>query len=253
MQLLSIPAFFATLITGTQLLLPLYMEPTGNVLSPVYSAIEQNPSVQFVFIVSVNGGRTSRPERSSAWGTALGQLARYPNVRTLGHVPTSNGARDMSSIQEDISRYAGWGAGLAPQGIFFDEVSPRNEQDRLDFMSRAADYSRSRITDSMVLFNMGARPEATSYYDLCDGIVFQEAYPQYNGQQSIDALVPSGFADRSGILINNFSGNKAALSSVMQNLMSNKIQNAFITSSDNYNNLGYLSDIAAAARLLATS
>ena len=253
MKLFALLAYFATVVSSSQLLLPLYIYPSASAWEPVYNAIAGNPSVQFVIIVNVNSGPGNK-NVPAAWTTALGNLTRYSNVRTVGYVYTNYGRRAINSVQADIATYAGWSPNIAVDGIFFDEVSISSSNTRFNYMSTAANYVRSSISGATVLFNMGERPETTNYYNICDGIVvFENYYSQYRGQASITASVPAGFASKSGIIIHDFKSSLSTLRSQIHTLKVNGLQYIYFTSSPSYNSVAAPAAIGDVANAIATA
>lgn len=73
---------------------------------------------------------------------AIQKLNRYPNVRTVGYIPTDYGNRPVSDVLRDIATYAGWSTnatGVAMHGIFFDEAPHEYSADIADYMRRLND------------------------------------------------------------------------------------------------------------------
>lgn len=56
---------------------------------------------------------------------ALQKPAAFPNVQTIGYVPTENGTRATTAVQRDVLQYSVWSnmpLNCTLNGIFFDET-----------------------------------------------------------------------------------------------------------------------------------
>lgn len=67
-------------------------------------------------------------------------LNTYPNVRTVGYIPTNYGDRAIEDVLDDVATYSGWStnaSGVAMHGIFFDEAPHEYSSRVAEYMNRA--------------------------------------------------------------------------------------------------------------------
>ena len=120
------------LASATSILLPLYQYPAdrGSVLTPITTAIAENPSLKFILIINpANGPGPADSSPDTNYLAATRALAAYPNAQLIGymHASTDGGATrcsvPYSSIINDIRTWViWWSKGVPISGIFVDEA-----------------------------------------------------------------------------------------------------------------------------------
>ncbi|KAF2667968.1 hypothetical protein BT63DRAFT_375237 [Microthyrium microscopicum] len=125
----------------SSLLFPLYIYPTAGAWDPLFTAITANKNLNFTVVVNPQSGPGNTSYPGDAYADGVIKLNSFPNVQTIGYVRTSWAARNITEVLGDISTYNGWAqvngatkAGMAVDGIFFDESPSQYTQDGADFV-----------------------------------------------------------------------------------------------------------------------
>lgn len=181
------------------IILPLYVYPCPKAWDPLFSAIKTH-SCNFVVIVNPNNGPGHRGELDSNYIAGLRALSAASNVKVLGYVYCSYGARPLVELEEDIETYYSWmsdsrtlGGPYQPptcgpsaqqirvDGIFFDEAP--FESELVDNMTAIASSTRAIFGQQqeaagtarppLVIYNPGifANP---AFYESADYVVIFE-------------------------------------------------------------------------------
>ncbi|KAM3424844.1 hypothetical protein BST61_g6822 [Cercospora zeina] len=173
-------------------IIPLYIYPANSATwQPLYDAIDENPSLDFVVIVNPNSG----PGESPWWPNLdylreIPKLNARPNCTTLGYVRTDYCNRDVSEVLEDIRRYAKWPhdfgvKGLHVSGIFFDETPNESSQFKTTFLHKINHDVKSAegiLGTKMIVHNPGTLPDSQLTSKRPDSTaVFENSYAQLKG------------------------------------------------------------------------
>ena len=88
-------------------------------------------SLNYTVIVNPSSGPGNGSLPDAGYVAAIAKLNSFPNVRSIGYVPTGYATRNISLVLADIETYSGWAsqAGLAVHGIFFDEIPHQYSND----------------------------------------------------------------------------------------------------------------------------
>ncbi|PQE27291.1 Spherulation-specific family 4 protein [Rutstroemia sp. NJR-2017a WRK4] len=179
--------------------LPLYLYPYNTTSwSTLTNSVAKNPNLSFNVVVAPN---LAAAVPDANYISALSDLNTYSNVRTLGYLYTSYGARNVTEIEAEISVYAGWAQStpkIAVDGVFFDET-PSNPA-YLSYLTAISNYARSTLPNGSryVFLNPGV-PVDASVYALADAVnIFEESWANFNqtALRSVDAnlLAKSSYA-----------------------------------------------------------
>lgn len=205
---------------ATKLLLPLYVYPSfEGWWDNVYTAIGNNPDVEFQIIINPsNGPGGSTPGYNSDWISGVAQLNAFPNVHTFGYVYTSYNARAETDVDQDTADWALWntygGANISVNGIFFDEApnwTGGQGAGDVAYMTSITRYAESQFAGQsafQVIYNTGANPVHPEYFVLADYTVVFENYATAFNSDVLDKNVPSGQADKASILLHDFMASK---------------------------------------------
>ncbi|KAH8658161.1 Spherulation-specific family 4-domain-containing protein [Xylariales sp. PMI_506] len=226
--------------SATGVLLPLYVYPAAVYAGgpanwdPVLDAITANPDLEWLVVVNPGSGPDAPTEPEVNYIDGVAALNAYSNVKTIGYVHTSYATADLSVLGSNITSWKSWdtytAADIAVDGIFFDESAAD-----FDYMSSATALARDAFgDDTTIICNFGTST-AAEFYEICDVVVALETClncsdgPQYEGQTSINNNIPSGYADQSAILVNEFTGTdyagKTADASLLETYLSNIVSN----------------------------
>ena len=232
-----------TTVSGTGILLPLYVYPSsdGSSWQPAFDAMSAYPDISWLTVIDPwdgPGSLTSPGNANIDYISGTAKLNSHNNVQTIGYVHTSYATADMGTLQANITGWKNWDAYTASKigvkGIFFDESA-----DNITYMSEAVSFAKSTFGDNVVtICNFGAKAPA-EYYDLCSVVIaFESAlntspYPPYldQDQATITNNIPAGKASDAAILVNTFTGtaqdtsiaNSALLGKYQSTLVSNNI------------------------------
>lgn len=152
-------------------ILPLYVYPSAGAWDPVYEMASSYPRVQFTAIVNPHSGPGEGALPSESYTQAIQVLNSFNNVRTIGYVATTWCKKNVSSVLDEISVYAGWGKidpSLAMDGIFLDETPTIYSSEYVSYfktISQAVGIKTDGLTNSYIVHNPGALPEAQYFGD----------------------------------------------------------------------------------------
>lgn len=113
-------ALTAPIYNSPFIIVPLYICPSPKAWDPLLSAIRAQKA-NFLVIVNPNNGPGSAAEPDANYLAGLRALSAASNVRILGYVSCSYGARPLTKLEEDIGRYHGW---IAPSSISGGCIEP---------------------------------------------------------------------------------------------------------------------------------
>jgi hypothetical protein len=124
--------------------------------------IAAHPHQNFTIVLNPASGPGSSPSPNDDYTAQIQKLNSYPNVRTIGYVPTAYATRNITSVLLDVSTYSGWlqlgstntnSTGLAVQGIFFDEVPRQYSPEASEYLktiNKAVKNASGLLPDRMV-------------------------------------------------------------------------------------------------------
>lgn len=211
---------------ATKLLLPLYVYPSWQGWwNNIYAAIAANPDLEFQVIVNPsNGPGSSDPGYNSDYIKGVSELHTYPNVHTFGYVYTSYGSRSKADVNQDTSYWAGWNtytaANISINGIFFDETPNwigQNGANDVSYMAEVTEYAHSLFDSEAyafeLIYNVGQQSNHLEYFDddMADYVVVFENYAAQFNSLVLQNNVPAGLADKSSILLHDFTTNNNPL------------------------------------------
>ncbi|KZV91552.1 hypothetical protein EXIGLDRAFT_648144 [Exidia glandulosa HHB12029] len=217
------------MVRALQILFPLYIYPDSCGVSrdacawkPLYDTVEANPGIQFNVVVNPGNGPGANAFPDSNYIAAVSTLNAHVNVKTIGYVASTKGARPVSEYQADVSKYAGWaaysGANIAMHGIFVDEAN--NTPATLQYYTAFSNYIRSAFpsSDALVVLNPGTTT-SQSYFDAMPNdvfVTFENFYSQM--WEPFTAYTDSNFANtphqRQAAIIHDFTGSTTDLVNV---------------------------------------
>lgn len=185
---------------------------------------------------------------ASDYASAIDKLNSYDNVVTIGYVHTLYTDASISTLESNVSTYAGWSdyteGNITVAGIFFDEAPSTSDSSYTEYMSTAASYAKSKGLD-YVIFNPGTPTTVAAYYDDASLIVNQEIdYSSWSDSTVTD--IASEYRDASAVLIHDFSSS-GDISSIVSTVVSDGIAAFYATEDCCYNAVttSLLSDIAS--------
>ncbi|KAI9371570.1 Spherulation-specific family 4-domain-containing protein [Aspergillus egyptiacus] len=124
----------------SSVIFPLYIYPeTNSTWDPLYEVIATHPDLNFLVVVNPQSGPGSLAHPGEEYQGAIRQLARYPNVQSVGYVPIRYSERQIAEVLDDIATYSGWhaqSAELAMAGIFFDESPHQYSDEAFNYLTR---------------------------------------------------------------------------------------------------------------------
>lgn len=267
---------FISTIQATQLLVPLYLDPSQGIQdgSPtawntIYTAVANNPSTQFQIILNPNNGPgNSKPGYNNEYITGVAKLNAYPNVHTFGYVYTSYGARATAAVQTDIARWANWNnytaKDISVKGIFFDEVPNHTKKGNTDvaYMGALQSYTRSlfsRIPTFQTFYNVGDLCAHTEYFNnMADYVcIFEDVASKYSNAV-LSTRLPAGMAAKSCVLLINYMASglpSANVSSMLRYFVNAGIGSANILDYgyDQANTGDAPANVGTVARILSSS
>ncbi|KAG9234923.1 Spherulation-specific family 4 [Amylocarpus encephaloides] len=177
-------------------LVPLYIYPSPGAWDPLYKVVTDNPNQNFTIILNPSSGPGAAPYVSDEYMLAVRQINAYPNVETVGYVPTGYAARNITAVLSDISVYSGWntnanastGTSLAVHGIFFDEAPSGFSDAAATYMktiNQAAKNSSGLLGDRTIIQNPGTIPDARLVDPTTDySVVFEASYGEFQEKQA---------------------------------------------------------------------
>lgn len=198
--------------------IPLYIYPNwwvGPVYqwTPLINAIAANPTLQFDVVLNVNNGPDTVLNNDYVHGIAdLVAAASSGNLKILGYVFTSYGARPIADVKQDIDRWVNF-YGPNIDGIHLDEMA--NITGSESYYTNLTAYAKGTAGMSEVWANPG-NPTLQSYINTVDTLIIFEG----GTQPSLATLAASTFSpifNKSKFAINIFA--QGALDSTyIQNL-----------------------------------
>lgn len=97
-------------------LLPLYIYPAPAAWAPLYDAAGAHPELDFYVVVNPSNGPGDGALPDANYVDALVRLTALRNVRVIGYVHCSYGARPAEEIVADVEAYGRWEGEMAAQG-----------------------------------------------------------------------------------------------------------------------------------------
>ncbi|KAK6333961.1 hypothetical protein TWF696_002472 [Orbilia brochopaga] len=166
--------------TDSSMITPLYCAPGDNATNwqSTFETINSSSSVYFTIIVNPENG-PGTGDLNGDLQAGIEKLKSFPNVRVLGYVHQSYGARDLSDIESDLDAYASWRepkTDITLDGIFFDE-SPADAA-HAPYVATVNAYAKDRGLD-IVMQNPGTVPD--------------EAYFEPGQQTDVNVIFEGGF------------------------------------------------------------
>ncbi|KAF7378205.1 putative Cell surface spherulin 4-like protein [Mycena sanguinolenta] len=235
--LLAILTFLAVVPVHAQtgIIVPLYSYPeTSATWEPLETAITTYPDVQFYVIVNPDSGPGPTDTNYQA---AVATLHGYANVLLVGYVYTSNGARPLDEVQQDINTYAAWPSASSLAGIFFDETQAGLTSTYTAYTDAARNATWPGRTTAYVILNPGTDIGDSDYYTFADQIVtFEDTYDRY---QTL-APLPLPHPAQQSFIMNSFDGTDETLASLVQAFQTSGLASAYITdlTTDFYKSFG---------------
>lgn len=186
---------------------------------------------------------------ASDYISAVAELNSYDNVVTLGYVHTLYTEAALSTLEANVSTYAGWndytgGSNITIHGIFFDEAPYEDDETYTTYMTSAAEYATSLGLD-YVVFNPGTITTVAAYYDAANLILNQEiSFDDWSTSTVSD--IPEEYRGQSAVMIHDFT-DISDISSVVSTVVDYGIAAFYATEDCCYNAIDstLLDDIAS--------
>jgi hypothetical protein len=135
--------------TQIRLLVPAYFDPDSH--PQAWSdLIEAAHSVPIIAIVNPCDGPGTSVNK--AYKDEIDR-ARKAGVTVVGYVLTGGGSGPIDYVKTDISRWRDFYPNI--NGIFFDEQSDSNDNDKISFYKEIFAYARGKIDHALVIGNPG--------------------------------------------------------------------------------------------------
>ncbi|KAK9424485.1 hypothetical protein SUNI508_13586 [Seiridium unicorne] len=187
-------ALVAVASATTGIMLPLYEYPFGDAATAdwdaVVAAVAAYPQLPFYVIMNDNSGPPYSPNPPDAikdYAPYLGSLNSYSNVKLVGYIATSYGAKSVGDVEAAVDQYAawttaeGWTAGVSYDihidGIFFDEIDTAPSQ--LAHNTEISQYAKTKFATEggPIVLNPGTivQDGSESLFDVADVILDIEA------------------------------------------------------------------------------
>ena len=185
---------------------PLYIYPNWWVGSPyqwtpVIDAIANNPTLQFYVVLNISNGpdTTLNSDYQHGISDLIAASTAADNLKILGYVFTSYGARLIADVKQDIDR---WDNFYNPDidGILLDEMASVTGSE--SYYSDIANYAKTTVGMSEVWGNPG-NPTTQNYINTVDTIIIYEG----STQPSLETFATSTFSpnfDKSKFAVNIF-------------------------------------------------
>lgn len=241
MHITRLLSLFLPTVQATQLLVPLYLDPSQGVpdgsataWDTIYTAVANHPTTQFQIILNPQDGPgNSKAGYNREYITSVAKLNAYPNVHTLGYVHTSYGARTTAAVETDIARWANWNtytaADISVHGIFFDEVPNHTRKGNTDvaYMATLQAYAKSQfsqIASFQTFYNVGDLCVHAEYFSsqMADFVcVFEDDAAKFS-PAVLSSRLPAGMAPRSCVLLIDYMASglpDAGVANLLQNMM----------------------------------
>ena len=181
-------------ITSFSILLPLYVWVNTPDWNNAVAAIDAYPTVQWQVIINPHSGpgtNMSYPSNPD-YLAGIAQMNSKPNVQTLGYVDTGAGVKkSISAVESEVAVYARWASykrsDISIHGIYFDDVSNKDDQTVYDYMSEITTYAFNSMpsSDTRVVYNPGtfAPSHLLTYSNMT--VQYEKPYDEY---QSINPI-----------------------------------------------------------------
>ncbi|KAE8440742.1 hypothetical protein EG329_006621 [Mollisiaceae sp. DMI_Dod_QoI] len=129
-------------------LLPLYIYPLPGAWEPLYSAIANNPDLQFIIILNPHNGPGAASLPDESYSQEIPKLNSQPNVTTIGYIPVDYCKRNLIEVFRDVAKYAGWAkdkakTGLGVKGIFLDETPNVYSASKASYLDTVSEYIKA--------------------------------------------------------------------------------------------------------------
>lgn len=151
-----------------------YNGPPTYQWTPLIDAITNNPTVQFYIVLNINNGPDASQNADYVHGIADLIAASTGNLKILGYVFTSYGARLIADVKADIDS---WNNFYNPNidGILLDEMASVTGSE--SYYTEITDYAKTTVGLSEVWGNPG-NPTIESYIPTVDTIIVYEGTTQ---------------------------------------------------------------------------
>ncbi|BCS28304.1 spherulation-specific family 4 protein [Aspergillus puulaauensis] len=176
---------------------PLYIYPlTAETWSPLYAAIESDPTLSFLVIVNPNSGPGDIPSPDANYAREVARLNAYPNVYTIGYIRVDYCHRPLHEVFAEIARYAAWSehyetTRLGVRGIFVDETPNHHSPERAEYLSALTRHIKEFpgiLSDRFVVHNPGTASDASIASTADLSFVCEESYTRYRSSDVQDWL-----------------------------------------------------------------
>jgi len=242
-------------VATTGVLFPLYIYPTSTAWDPLYSAITNNPSVNFYVIINPDSGPGGDEFPNSDYITAIQKLKTYDTVTPLGYVHTTHGAETTEAVEANITKYKNWDtysttSPISLSGIFFDEA-PSSAAD-VEYMTSLSSFTKTTFGTSrdFVVFNPGTIVDP-GYFNAADAIVIIENTEAEYSESVFSSQSGAQDPHQKVAILHDFTGGASEQTSVVQGMVSQQAGLIYITTQSSYNSFSglwssFVSALAAA-------
>jgi hypothetical protein len=128
-------------MSGSALLVPLYVYPFEGAWQPLYDAIAAHPHAQFLVVVNPYNGPGPDALPDANYCREIPKLRSHSNVAVFGYVHVQWAQRQLDTVLQDVETYAAWPKQqnhphqpLQVDGIFVDETPFAGDAPTLDFL-----------------------------------------------------------------------------------------------------------------------
>jgi hypothetical protein len=228
--------FLSTLVVGcsvlssgshsaTSYIVPLYSYPGDSYYSNEWRKLFDFDSRGKKVEVIINADNGPGNSRDANFDQAISNL-RSKGFHVMGYVYTSYGARSVSDVKTDIDKWFSIYGTNRIDGIFFDEVSTKEEY--FSYYSNLTSYVKQTYgNDKVVIFNPGTTV-SKRYFSIADKIIVFES--PYDGFKNFNYSDYSGIdSDRVCTIVLGVD-NKAKLDEVKEKAIRNNSSCLYITS-----------------------
>ncbi|KAK6504542.1 hypothetical protein TWF481_006483 [Arthrobotrys musiformis] len=250
---------YITTLSLTSVLIPLYIYPAPGAWGPLYKVVATYPAQPFTVIINPHSGPGGERFPNATYIDAIIKLKKFQNVRVIGYVHVSYGARKIEEVCQDVDRYVGWvehihgveKVGIAMDGIFVDEapadILGKNGSDNLKYMqslrSRILKRFRGIAKDGFTMTNPGIIADK-QFYEFADAVVsFEDRLANYYSpgklQTSKDMSKSPGTAPgKQAIIVTSFDGTEARERHLLTQVVERGIGFVYFTTDSDYQNFG---------------